>query len=103
MTKLLELIADKLQTVTADDEIMAMDYMAYYGIDESEASEYADSFLEECYHKINPTADEFNPLYDKYEPNFADEIPMANVKYEENLVWFQYRGQTVQKLRHQGE
>lgn len=99
MTKLLTLIEHKLKSVTIDDEIMAMDYMAYCGIDETEAHEYADSFLEECYHKIKPDADEFDPDYDKYEPNFADEIPMATRIDEGNTIWYNYRGQSVQKIK----
>ena len=99
MTRLLTLIEHKLKSVTIDDEIMAMDYMAYYGIDETEAQEYADSFLEECYHKVNPVAKEDDPDYDKYEPNFADQIPMARRIDEENVVWYKYRGQSVQLLK----
>lgn len=102
MTKLLLPIAIHLKNVTMDDEIMAMDYMAYYGIDETEAHEYADSFLEECYHKINPDAQYGDPDYDKYEPNDADQIPMAIRHYEENCIWHSYRGQTIQTLRHKG-
>lgn len=98
MNRLLTLVAHKLKSVTIDDEIMTMDYMAYYGIDESEAHEYADSFLEECYHKIKPHADEYDPDYDKYESNFADQIPMAKRIYEENTTWYTYRGQAVQVL-----
>lgn len=96
MTKLLTLIEHKLKSVTIDDEIMAMDYMAFCGIDESEAHEYADSFLEDCYHKIKPDADEFDPDYDKYEPNFADQIPMARVSRGDLTTWYHYRGQSVQ-------
>ena len=67
-----------------------MDYMAYCGIDESEAIEYADSFLEECYHKTEE---------DTYEANDADEIPMATMKIDGALVWYSYNGQTIIKSR----
>lgn len=99
MTKLLMLIEHNLKKVTADDEIMAMDYMSYYGIDETEAAEWADSFLQECYHKINPDADPEDPNYNKYESNFADEIPMAKRKVDGEIIWSSYRGQTVAKIK----
>lgn len=99
MTRLLTLIGHKLKSVTIDDEIMAMDYMTYCGIDDTEAHEYADSFLEDCYHKIKPDADEFDPDYDKYEPNFADQIPMAKRINEGNTIWYTYRGQAVQTIK----
>ena len=87
--KILNRVAEK-KTITQDDIIMAMDYMAYCGIDESEANEYADSFLEECYHETEEGA---------YEPNNADKIPMATMKVDNGFVWYTYNGQTIIKYR----
>lgn len=87
--KILNRVAEK-KTITQDDIIMAMDYMAYCGIDESEANEYADSFLEECYHETEE---------DTYEPNDADKIPMATMKVDNGFIWYTYNGQTIIKYR----
>lgn len=87
MNKLLNLVSDKLTKITETDKIIAMDYIAFYGIDESEIAEYADSFIAECYHLEDGV----------YQPNDADEIPMAIVKQDGGFTSYSYNGQTILK------
>lgn len=90
MDELIMLVEGKIGKITDFDRMMASDYIAYYGIDKTEIKEYADSFLEECYH--------YNSETGYYESNDADEIPMAEKKFDTEKSVYSYGGQTITKF-----
>lgn len=78
------------KNITQDDRNLAMDYMSFYGIDESEAIKYVDDFLAICYT--------FNEKTGEHEERTPDELPFAEVKYLDNgFVSYSYNGCKIVK------
>lgn len=72
----------KKKVIDETDRQMAMDYMTYYGIDESETAEYADSFVEECY--------DFNEETGEHEQATPDKLPFATITKDGNFTTYEY-------------
>lgn len=102
--KTIALLSSKLnRTLTKDDELAFRDYCVYYGIDKSEEDEYADSFIEECYHLTdgNPDNDDFlrgdeEGLY--LELNYPDKLPFAHQTHKKNWHQYSWGGCTITEL-----
>lgn len=102
--KALNYIATKLnRTLTDTDRIAFMDYCTYYGLTTDEELEYADAFIDECYHLTdgNPENDVFlrgdeNGLY--LELNYPDKLPFAHETHKDNWHQYSWGGCTITKL-----
>ena len=69
--KTIILIENKLGRALSQTERNAVvDYCTYYGIDDSEYTEYAESFIAECFHKDDETGE--------WELNQPDGLPFAH-------------------------
>lgn len=77
------------KNINQNDRNLAMDYMAWYGIDESEAIKYADDFVSICY--------KFNEETGEHEERMPDEIPFATVEQEGDFTVYSYNGCRVIK------
>lgn len=78
------------KNITQNDRNLAMDYMGWFGIDESEAIEYVDEFLSVCYT--------FNEETGEHEQRMPDELPFADVEYlDDGFVSYSYNGCKVTK------
>lgn len=61
----------KKKSITKRDNMLACDYIDWYGIEPSEYKEYADSFVAECY--------DFNEETGEHEETTPDKLPFAEV------------------------
>lgn len=101
MMNLLQPIEHKLNSncVTNYDKQLAADYMSYMGIDDSEAKEWAENFLIDCYHPVNiPDFEQYDPDQVKYEPNLPDKLPFATKEIKGRCIYYTYGCCTVQKV-----
>lgn len=84
----------KLQKKTIDqfDEMLADDYISYYGIEPTEMAEYADEFVAVCY--------QYNEETGEHEPRMPDELPFAEESYpDDQTIKYTYGGCSVTKMR----
>lgn len=91
------------RTLTQTDQLAFMDYCAFYGLSKDEELEYADSFIQECYHLTdgNPDNDEFlrgdeDGLY--LELNTPDNLPFSHQVHKNNWHQWTWGGCTITKL-----
>lgn len=81
----------KKLNIDQSDRNLAMDYMGYYGIDESEAYRYADEFVSVCYI--------YNEETGEHEQRMPSELPFADKEYLDNgLVKYTYNNVSETKL-----
>lgn len=86
------LIENKLKRAITETERNAlMDYFTYYGVDDSEYTEYADSFVDECFHKDDETG--------KWELNQPDGLPFASETHKDNRHEYSWGGCTITKFK----
>lgn len=89
--KAIILIETKLgRALSQTEQIALMDYFTYYGIDDSEYTEYADSFVDECFHKDDETGE--------WELNYPDGLPFAHETHKGNWHQYSWGGCTITKL-----
>ena len=78
----------KKKVITERDRNLACDYVDYYGIDQTEYKEYADSFVKECY--------DFNEQTGEHEETTPDKLPFADIeKLADGYCKYTYRGCSV--------
>lgn len=83
-------LALRKKVITERDELLASDYIDWYGIQPGEYHEYADSFVEECY--------DFNEETGEHEETTPDKLPFADLEVLENGDYkYTYRGCSVIK------